>query len=158
MRFLSSARHPFTDTARKRAALARRQTADREALQLFAAEIAARQKSPDDVMQARANARAAHEARSRLRRADQWRRARLLIDAMPPRQRRRVRAAWNGAPYPADPVYLLDFLHSLEAGRIALDALPFTPRRVNPRGHATSEEMAAGRTCRQSNREDFQCG
>ncbi|MEO1961253.1 MAG: hypothetical protein ABGW82_09825 [Paracoccus sp. (in: a-proteobacteria)] len=77
---------------------------------------------------------------------------------MPPRQRRRVRAAWDGAPYPADPVYLLDFLHSLEAGRIALDALPFTPRRVNPRGHVTSEEMAAGRTCRQSNREDFQCG
>ena len=133
MRFLRSARHPFTDTARKRAALARRQTADREALPLFAAEIAARQKSPDDVMQARANAWAAQEARSRQRRADQWRRARRLIDAMPPRQRRRVRAAWNAAPYPADPVYLLDFLHSLDAGRIALDALPFTLRRVNAR-------------------------
>ncbi len=106
-----------------------------------AAEIAARQKSPDDVMRARANAWAAHEARTRQRRADQWRRARRQIDAMPPRQRRRVRAAWDGAPYPADPVYLLDFLHSLEAGRIALDALPFTTRRVNPRGHAN---MGAG--------------
>lgn len=75
MRFLRLARHPFTDTARKRSALARRQIADREALPLFAAEIAARQKSPDDVMQARANAWAAQEARSRQRRADQWRRA-----------------------------------------------------------------------------------
>lgn len=158
MRFIRSARHPFTDTARKRSALARRQTADREALPLFAAEIAARQKSPDDVMQARAKAWAAHEAHSRQRRADQWRRARRLIDAMPPRQRRRVRAAWDGAPYPADPVYLLDFLHSLEIGRIGLKALPFTLRRVNPNGHADSEKVAAGRTCRQSNREDFQCG
>ena len=41
MRFIRSARHPFTDTARKRAALVRRQKADRDALPLFAAEIAA---------------------------------------------------------------------------------------------------------------------
>ena len=136
MRFIRSRRHPFTDTPRKRAALRRKQEVERAALPLFAAEIAASQKSPDDVMQACAAAWAARAARSRQRRADQWRRARRLIDAMPPRQRRRVRAAWNGAPYPADPVYLLDFLHSLEAGRIALDALPFTPRRVTPRGHA----------------------
>tara|TARA_B100000378_G_scaffold248739_1_gene221626 strand:+ start:52 stop:468 length:417 start_codon:yes stop_codon:yes gene_type:complete len=136
MRFIRSARHSFTDTPRKRAALHRKQKAERAALPLFAAEIAASHKSPDDVMQARAAAWASSEARSRQRRADQWRRARCLIDAMPPRQRRRVRAAWDGAPYPADPVYLLDFLHSLEAGRFALDALPFTPRSVTPRGHA----------------------
>ena len=136
MRFIRSRRHPFTDTPRKRAALRRKQEVERAALPLFAAEIAASQKSPDDVMQARAAAWAAREARTRHRRADQWRRARCLIDAMPPRQRRRVRAAWDGAPYPADPVYLLDFLHSLEAGRFALDALPFTPRSVTPRGHA----------------------
>ncbi|MCF3975002.1 hypothetical protein [Paracoccus salsus] len=75
MRFIRSARHPFTDTARKRAALARGQKAERETLPLFAAEIAAHQKSSDDVMQDRANAWAASEARNRQRRADQWRRA-----------------------------------------------------------------------------------
>ena len=145
MRFIRSARHSFTDTPRKRAALHRKQKAERAALPLFAAEIAASHKSPDDVMQARAAAWASSEARSRQRRADQWRRARCLIDAMPPRQRRRVRAAWDGAPYPADPVYLLDFLHSLEAGRFALDALPFTPRSVTPCQCALSDgQMKSG--------------
>ena len=135
MRFIRSTRHPFTDSARKRAALARKQEAEREALPLFAAEIAASQQSPDDVMQARAAAWAASEARTRQWRADRWREARREIDAMPTRMRRKLRAAWDGAPYPADPVYLLDFLHDLRTGRHSLDDLPFTPRRVTPRGH-----------------------
>lgn len=135
MRFIKSTRHPFTDTARKRDALARKQKAEREAMPLFAAEIAASQKSPDDVMQDRADSWAASEARTRLWRADRWRQGRREIDAMPPRMRQKVRAAWDGAPYPADPVYLLDFLHDLRVGRYSLDALPFTPRRVNARGH-----------------------
>ena len=135
MRFIRSTRHPFTDTARKRAALARKQEAERAALPLFAAEIAAGQQSPDDVMQARAAAWAASEARTRQWRADRWRQARREIDAMPTRMRRKLRAAWDGAPYPADPVYLLDFLHDLRIGRRSLDDLPFTPGRVTPRGH-----------------------
>lgn len=36
MRFIKAQRHPFTDTPRKRAALARKQLAEREALPLFA--------------------------------------------------------------------------------------------------------------------------
>ncbi len=56
MRFIKSTRHPFNDTSRKRAALARKQKAEREALPLFANQIAASQKSPNDVMQARAAA------------------------------------------------------------------------------------------------------
>ena len=135
MRFIKSTRHPFTDTARKRAALARKQRAERDALPLFAAEIAAGQRSPDDVMQARAVSWAVSQARRRQWRAERWRQARREIDAMPPRMRRKVRAAWDGAPYPADPVYLLDFLHDLRIGRRSLDDLPFTPGRVTPRGH-----------------------
>ncbi len=138
MRFIKSTRHPFTDTARKRAALARKQRAERDALPLFAAEIAAGQRSPDDVMQARAVSWAVSQARRRQWRAERWRQARREIDAMPPRMRRKVRAAWDGAPYPADPVYLLDFLHDLRVGRCSIDALTFTPKPVNARGHSIS--------------------
>jgi hypothetical protein len=81
MRFIKSTRHPFTDTSRKRAALARKQKAEREALPLFADEIAAGQKSPDDVMQARAESWARSEARTR-------KCARGSVEAGPPRNRR----------------------------------------------------------------------
>ena len=137
MRFIKSTRHPFTDTSRKRAALARKQKAEREALPLFADEIAAGQKSTDDVMQARAEAWAISQHQTRMRRAANWRKARREIDAMPPRMRTKLRAAWNGAPYPADPVYLLDFLHGLRVGRYSVDDLPFTPRKRNAHGHQT---------------------
>lgn len=136
MRFLNSTRHPFTDTARKRVALARKQKAERAALPLFADEIAASQRSADDVMQARAESWAASEARTRQWRADRWRKARREIAAMPKNMRRKLRAAWDGAPYPADPVYLLDFLHDLRVGRYSIDTLPFTPKPVNARGHS----------------------
>ncbi|TRW92854.1 hypothetical protein FNJ84_20845 [Paracoccus sp. M683] len=136
MRFIKSTHHPFTDTARKRAALVRKQKAEREAMPLFAAEIAAGQRSPDDVMQARAVSWAVSQARRRQWRAERWRQARREIDAMPKNMRRKVRAAWDGAPYPADPVYLLDFLHELRVGRRSMDALPFTPKPVNARGHS----------------------
>ena len=138
MRFIKSTRHPFTDTARKRAALVRKQKAEREALPLFADEIAASQESPDDVMQGRAETWAASEARRRQWRAERWQQARREIDAMPKNMRRKVRAAWDGAPYPGDPVYLLDFLHDLRIGRCSVDALPFTPKPVNARGQPIS--------------------
>lgn len=137
MRFIKSTRHPFTDTSRKRAALARKQKAEREALPLFADQIAASQRSTDDVMQARAEAWAISQHQTRMRRAANWRKARREIDAMPPRMRTKLRAAWNGAPYPADPVYLLDFLHGLRVGRYSVDDLPFTPRKRNAHGHQT---------------------
>ena len=140
MRFIKSTRHPFNDTSRKRAALARKQKAEREALPLFANQIAASQKSPNDVMQARAAAWAVSEHQARMRRAANWRQARREIDAMPPRMRRKVRAGWNGAPYPAVPVYLLDFLHELRVGRYSVDELPFTPKPVNERGHSIGRE------------------
>lgn len=57
---------------------------------------------------------------------------------MPKAMRHKVRTAWDGAPYPADPVYLLDFLHDLRVGRCSIDALPFTPKPVNARGHTIS--------------------
>lgn len=77
MRFIKSTRHPFIDTARK-------QKAERDAMPLFAAEIAAGQRSADDVMQARAESWAVGEARTRQRRAERWRQARREIDATRP--------------------------------------------------------------------------
>ncbi|WP_299082987.1 hypothetical protein [uncultured Ruegeria sp.] len=45
-----------------------------------------------------------------------------------------LRQAWNCAPYPADPVYLLDFLHGYSIGRFTLDTLPFDLNPSDPHG------------------------
>lgn len=131
MRFHRSPRHPFTDTPRKRAALRRRQAKEREALPLLAALVAEAQPSEDAVMEGRAAQWLVSEARARNWRAARWRRARREIAAMEPDRAAAVRAAWNRAPYPADPTYLLDFLHGLRAGRFTLDRLPFDPSNLD---------------------------
>ena len=118
-------RHPFTDTSRKRAALRRKQRLEREALPLLADLVAEAQPSEDDVMRARADQWTAQEARDRSRRARKWLEARARLAALSSIERAVLRRAWDCAPYPADPVYLLDFLHSYSTGRITLDALPF---------------------------------
>lgn len=126
MRHKKIARHPFTDTSRKRAALRRKQRLEREALPLLAELIAEVQPEEDAVMQARAVKWAEDEATSRKRRADRWREARRRLAALSRNEQAVLRDAWNRAPYPADPVYLLDFLHSYSVGRFDLDDLPFT--------------------------------
>lgn len=135
MRFRLWTRHSFEDTPRKRAALRRKQQKEREALPLFAEEIAEKQPSEDEVMKYRAEKWEADEVRDRLKRARQWREARRKLDAMPEDQQKVLKMAWNCAPYPASPVNLLGFLHSLETGRIDIEALPFPLFRTDAAGN-----------------------
>ncbi|UUV08724.1 hypothetical protein [Ruegeria sp. YS9] len=134
MRFKRWQRHPFTDTSRKRAALRRKQQREREALPLFADQIAESQPSEDEVMANRAVQWAAQELRDRNRRAQLWLKARARINALSANERAVLRRAWDCAPYPADPVYLLDFLHSFSVGRFTLDTLPFNLVPTDPHG------------------------
>lgn len=127
-------RHAFTDTPRKRAALRRKQLKEREALPLLAEQIAEEQPSEDQVMLQRAKAWSEQEVRDRRKRAEKWREARRLIDALPDDQRCAVRRAWDCAPYPADPSYLLSVLHSYSLGRIDLKRPPFPLSRTDASG------------------------
>lgn len=137
MRFKSWPRHAFTDTPRKRAALRRKQRMEREALPLFADQIAEEQPSEDQVMESRARAWSDQEIRDRGNRAEKWREARRMIDEMPEDERRAVRKAWDCAPYPADPSYLLSVLHSYSLGRIDLKRPPFPLSRTDASGART---------------------
>ena len=59
-----------------------------------------------------------------------------------------LRDAWNRAPYPADPVYLLDFLHSYSVGRFTLERMPFDLVPRDPHGCRTSPcQFAADGAC-----------
>jgi hypothetical protein len=133
MRFKSYPRSPFTDTARKRGHLRRKQAAEREALPLFSAQIAAAQPGEDEVMHRRAIAWNRSQQEDRDRRAGNWRRARRAIAVRPARERALIRRAWDRAPFPADPSYLLDFLTQIDRGRVDLaDALYAS--RTDPSG------------------------
>lgn len=134
MRCKRSPRHPFTDTPRKRAALRRKQRLEREALPLLADQIAEAQPSEDRVMADRAQAWSEQEVRDRRARAEKWHEARRQIDALPGDERRAVRRAWDCAPYPADPSYLLSVLHSYSQGRIDLKRPPFPLSRTDASG------------------------
>jgi hypothetical protein len=127
MRFKRLARYEWSDTPRKRTALRRKQRLEREALPLLAALIGEAQPSEDDVMAARAAAWVRWEKDCRDYRAGRWREARRRLATYRDNERRALRDAWREAPYPADPVYLLDMLHSYSVGRFTLDALPWTP-------------------------------
>jgi len=83
IRFKKSPPYECTDTPRKRAALRRKQRREREALPLFAEQIAEEQPSEDEEMAHRTVASAAQAARWRDDRAPQWRKARCMIDALP---------------------------------------------------------------------------
>ena len=134
MRFKPWPRHAFTDTPRKRAALRRKQRLEREALPLFADQIAEAQPSEDKVMQDRKVAWDAEEVRSRDKRAAEWRSARRQIAALPDDARRAIRRVWDCAPYPADPCRLLTVLHSYGQGRIDLKRPPFPLSRTDAAG------------------------
>lgn len=134
MRYKPWPRHAFMDTPRKRSALRRKQQKERDALPLFAEQIAAAQPSEDQEMENRGIAWDAEETRLRLGRAQQWRDARRQIDAMPRRLRRALRLAWDCAPYPADPSRLLGLLRSDATGKVDLDALPFPLSKTDASG------------------------
>lgn len=118
---------PFEDTVRKRAAFARKMRLEREKLPLFAAAIAATQPDVDDVMVQRAIAWIDDQQHRRDEIAKLWRKARARLAAVGPNLRPLVLALWQSAPYPADPVYLLDMLHSVEVGRIDPSDPPWRP-------------------------------
>lgn len=134
MRFKRPPPYEFTDTSRKRAALRRKQRREREALPLFAEQIAEEQPSENEVMARRAVASATQEARWRDDRAAQWRKARRMIDALPADERRAVRRVWDCAPYPADPCRLLGVLHSYSLGKLDLKRPPFPLSRADAGG------------------------
>jgi len=108
----------YEDTPRKRAALARAQETQRDKLPLLAPLIAEHQPSADAEMARRAAWWPKVQQRDRDRRADDWRRARARLSAYGDNLRRVLVQLWRGCPYPADPVYLLDLLHSVDTGRI----------------------------------------
>lgn len=125
MRFRKYARYEFTDTPRKRHALARKQRLEREALPLFADVVAADQPDADQVMAARLAKSLEVEQMTRDRRAADWVRARRRLASFGGNAAAVLLAGWNRAPYPADPVYLLMFLHSFDQGRFTLEAMPW---------------------------------
>ena len=119
----------FHDTPRKRAALARSQRAQREKLPLLREIIAEQQPAADEIMAQRAQRWSRSQQDDRDRRAQLWRRARTQLAGHGDNFRRQVIALWNSAPYPADPVYLLDFLHAIETGRIDPEQPPWIIRQ-----------------------------
>ncbi len=142
MRFKTWPRHAFTDTSRKRAALRRKQRREREALPLFAAQIAQEQPSEDQVMKERAQAWSEQEIRDRNARAKKWRDARRQIASLPDDARRAIRRVWDCAPYPADPDRLLSVLHSYSLGRIDLNRPPFPLSRTDSTGARLADLFA----------------
>jgi hypothetical protein len=140
MRFQRHGRYEFKDTHRKRVAFTTKLRREREALPLFAEEIAeeqARRPDVDEVMQQRAIGFAESEQKWRDHRASKWREARAKLSSYDEASRPVIRKFWSDAPYPADPTYLLGMLHDIEKGRILLDRPP--PWRP------TEEEIQRGR-------------
>lgn len=122
MRFKRYIRTDYEITDRKRLAAARKQERERDALPLFAQEIAAEQPAIDDVMARRVETWARTQKDQRARRAAQWRRARRRLDAYPAATRALLLRTWNQHRWmPGDPAYLLDMLHSFDTGSLTLD-------------------------------------
>lgn len=122
MRFQKSPRYEFTDTPRKRAALARKQRKERDALPLFAEQIADEQLPADEIMAKRAEQSARLQASDRQRQANHWRRARQRLAAYPDAVRAALLAYWRRCGWPGTATYLLSMLHMYDRGR--LEAVP----------------------------------
>ena len=138
MRFTRQQRHDYEVTDRKRQAAARWQQRERESLPLLAAEIAAQQPAIDAVMAGRVDRWTETQKADRSHKAAQWREGRRKLDGMEPEARTAIMAYWNRHKWlPGTPVYFLDMLHSIEAGRLVRDGGTF---RFASRGKA-SEAM-----------------
>lgn len=121
MRFHRFGKYEFRDTERKRAAFARKQKAEREALPLFADQVAAEQIDVDAEMTARRLQWERHQAIDRKRRADKWREARRRLNDYQEPVRGALLAYWQGCKWPADPSYFLSMLHMYDTGRLSLN-------------------------------------
>lgn len=119
MRFKPHLRCEFTDTARKRAHVVRRQRQERESLPLFADLIAEQQPTVDRVMEERADRMARTEQSSRDYRAGKWREARHRLYGYGDNIRPILLSYWNNHRWlPGDPSYLLDMLHMYDRGKL----------------------------------------
>ena len=124
----------YEDTPRKRAALARTQREQRERLPLLRDLIADQQPSSDAEMARRAEWRPRIQQEGRDHRAADWRRARARLASYGDKLRSLIPHLWRDCPYPADPAYLLDLLHAIEAGRIDPERPPWNhPHALSPR-------------------------
>jgi hypothetical protein len=124
----------YEDTPRKRAALARTQREQRERLPLLRDLIAERQPSADAEMTRRAEWWPRIQREGRDQRAADWRRSRARLASYGDNLRSVIRHLWRDCPYPADPVYLNDLLHAIEAGRIDPERPPWNhPQALRPR-------------------------
>lgn len=124
---------PYEDTRRKRLALARKQTLERERFPLLAPLIAEQQPDADTVMRDRAEKWVRWEQEQRQRQADLWRKARRRLWSYGSNIRPQLYELWQRAPYPATPVYLLDMLHSFDVGRIDPENPPWIYRGSGPK-------------------------
>lgn len=121
MRFHRYGKYEFRDTERKRAAFARKQKAEREALPLFADQVAAEQIDVDEEMTTRRLQWERQQATDRKRRADKWREARQRLNGYQEPVRGALLAYWQGCKWPADPSYFLSMLHMYDTGRLSLN-------------------------------------
>lgn len=123
MRFRRYGRFAFQDTPRRRAAVLRKQAAERAGLPLFAEQIAAEQPAVDVVMADRRARWDARETAERQRRAALWRKGRARMRQYPAAVRARLLDYWNRHRWlPGDPVYFLDMMHMHDTGQLNLDA------------------------------------
>jgi len=99
---------PFVWTARKAAALARKQAREREGLPLFADQVAADQPNVEEVKVARAASWSEWQRGFRQYAAESWRRARRALRALPAAERTAVLAKWNGSRCPGAHEYFGD--------------------------------------------------
>lgn len=121
MRFHRYGRYDFRDTDRKRAAFLRKQKAEREALPLFAEQVAAEQIGVDEEMGGRRLQWERHQVIDRKRRADKWREARQRLNGYQEPVRGALLAYWQQCKWPGDPSYFLSMLHMYDTGRLSLD-------------------------------------
>lgn len=118
MRFDRFGQYEFQDTDRKRGALRRKQARERAAYPLFAAEIAAEQRSVDLVMADRARRWTVQYARDRARICRGWLVARRLLRSYAQAERRAICAYWQVCGWPGTPCYLLSMLNMYDTGRL----------------------------------------
>ena len=85
-------------TPRKRSAVLRKQKAEREALPLFADQVAALQPSVDEVMSRRAQRADVVEVERRQFTAKWWRIARQTYFGLPAEQKAKVQVRWHRWP------------------------------------------------------------
>jgi hypothetical protein len=108
MRFDRYPRIAFEWTARKAAAALRRQKAERDALPLFAAQVAAAQPALEVVQAQREREARESDVQRRRLVAAEWRRGRRALRALPPAERTAVLAGWQASGCPGSGEYLAE--------------------------------------------------